>query len=212
MIRRIVPSPSPSPAHVAAALAALSLAWAGCAGPTYVRGSEMKDLDEYAMSTGLDKKDLEGLFEENWKSLTDGGLYGRWRTGAEGGDVARVAVFPFANETSEHIDGPLDALLSKVETRLVNSGFVDVISRERQKELVEELRTQSSAAFDPAKAGALGRQMGARYFITGKVHDSAERTGGERRVQYFLFMQVVDVETGGIRWQNEAGLTKGLVN
>ncbi len=193
-------------------LLALSLPLACVSGPSYVRGSEMKELDEYAMSTGLDRKDLEKLFDDNWVSLTESGIMGRWQAAAGAGKVPTVAVFPFANETSEHIDGQLDALLSKVETRLVNSGVLDVISRERQKALVEELRVQSSAAFDPARAGQLGRQMGAKYFVTGKVYDSAERTGEERRVQYFLFMQVVDVETGGIRWQNEASLTKGLVN
>ena len=183
-----------------------------CAGPTYVRGSEMKELDEYAMSTGLDRADLDKLFDQNWGALAEAGIYGRWQAGAESGKVPSVAVFPFTNETSEHVESQLDALLAKVETRLVNSGFLDVISRDRQKELVEELRTQTSAAFDPSKAAQLGRQLGAKYFVTGKVYDSAERTDGERRVQYFLFMQVVEVETGGIRWQNEAKLTKGLVN
>ncbi len=199
-----------SPAFLTAVV--LSVFSVSCAGPTYVRGSEMKELDSYAMSTGLDKKDLETLFDKNWKSLTEGGLYGQWRTGAEAGKVPAVAVFPFANETSEHVDSQLDALLSKIETRLVNSGFVSVVSREMQKQLVEELRTQSSAAFDQSKAASLGRQVGAKFFITGKVYDSSEKTGGEKRVQYLMFMQVVDVETGGIRWQNEADLTKGLVN
>ena len=193
-------------------LAAVAVFHAGCPGPTYVRGSEMKELDNYAMSTGLDRRDLDTLFEQNWKALTEAGIYGQWRGAAEGGDVPSVAVFPFANETSEHIDSQLDALLSKVETRLVNSGFVSVISREMQKQLVEELRTQSSAAFDSSKAAQLGRQVGAKYFVTGKIHDAAEKTSDAKRVQYFLFMQVVDVETGAIRFQQEAELTKGLVD
>lgn len=192
-------------------LAAAPLLLACSGGPSYVRGSEMKELDEYAMSTGLDKRDLEGLFEQNWASLEGSGLVQEWRGAAQGGTKHTVAVFPFANETSEHIDSQLDALLSKVETRLVNSRSVTVIDRERQKQLVEELRVQSSAAFDPARSAQLGRQVGAQYFVTGKVHDSAERTGEERRVQYFLFMKVVSVETGAIEWQNEAALTKGLV-
>ena len=192
------------------AIVAPMLACAG--GPSYVRGSEMKELDEYAMSTGLDRKDLETLFDDNWKSLQESGLLGEWKAAKAGGNKLAVAVFPFANETSEHIDSQLDALLAKVETRLINSRSATVIDRERQKQLVEELRVQSSAAFDPAKSGQLGRQIGAQYFITGKVYDSAERTGDERRVQYFLFMKVVSVETATVEWQNEAALTKGLVN
>ena len=103
-------------------------------------------------------------------------------------------------------------MLSKFETRLVNSGYVTVVSHENQRGLVEELKKQQSAAFDPDKASQLGRQLGVQYFITGKVYDAAEKSGNERRVQYFMFMQALEVETGAIRWQNEANLTKGLIN
>ena len=192
-------------------LTGLFLVAACSGGPTYVRGSDKPDLDEYAMSTGLDKKDLEKLFDDNVKSLMQSGAMNRWKDASREGNEPTVAIFPVKNETSEHIDSQLDALLSKFETSLVNSGYVTVISHERQRQLVTELKLQQSAAFDPDKAAQLGRQLGAQYFVTGKVYDSAEKTGGERRVQYFLFMQAIDVETGAIRWQNEANLTKGLV-
>lgn len=183
-----------------------------CGGPAYVRGSENPELDEYAMSTGLDKRDLERLFDENVKSLLASGAMRRWKDAAAEGKEATVAIFPVKNETSEHVDSQLQALLSKFETKLVNSGYVTVISRERQEQLIRELKLQQGAAFDPDQAAQLGKQLGAQYYVTGKVYDSAEKSGSERRVQYFLFMQAIDVETGAIRWQNEANLTKGLVN
>ncbi|MEZ4473057.1 MAG: penicillin-binding protein activator LpoB [bacterium] len=196
---------------LASPLLALALALPGC-GPAYVRGSENPELDEYAMSTGLDKKDLEKLFDENADSLMKSGAVRRWKDMAREGKDAKIAIFRVKNETSEHIDSQLQALLSKFETRLVNSGDVTVISREQQDTLIEELRKQQGAAFDPNNSAQLGRQLGAQYFLTGKVYDSAEKTGDERRTQYFLFMQVIEVETGVVRWQNEANLTKGLVN
>jgi uncharacterized protein (TIGR02722 family) len=191
-------------------LAALVFA-AGCGGPAYVRGKDNPDLDKAAMSTGLDKEDLEDLFNQNSKSLMESGAMKRWKDASHDGKEPTVAIFQVKNETSEHVDSQLDALLSKFETQLVNSGTVTVISHERQKQLVDELKLQQSAAFDPDKAAQLGKQLGAQYFITGKVYDSAEKSDDERRVQYFLFMQAIDVETGAIRWQNEANLTKGLV-
>lgn len=181
-------------------------------GPSYVRGSEMPELDEYAMSTGFDKRDLETLFNKNQKSLMASGAMRRWKDAARSGKEQQVAIFPVKNETSEHIDSELAALLSKFETTLVNSGEVTVISRERQKDMIEELRMQQGAAFDPDKAAQLGRQLGAQYFITGKIYSSSEKSSDERRVQYFLFMQAIEIETGAVRWQNEANLTKGLVN
>jgi len=187
--------------------------FAACSGsPAYVRGEDVPELDEYAMSTGFDKRDLEKLFDDNTKSLMESGAMQRWKTAAGGSKEPTIAILPVRNETSEHIDSQLQALLSKFETKLINSGFVTVVSHENQRALVEELKTQQSAAFDAGKVARLGRQLGVQYFITGKVYDSAERSGNERRVQYFMFMQVLEVETGAIRWQNEANLTKGLIN
>jgi PBP1b-binding outer membrane lipoprotein LpoB len=64
--------------------------------------------------------------------------------------------------------------------------------------------------FNPAHVTQYGKQLGAKYFITGKVSASDERSDGERRVQYFFFMQVLEVETGIIRWQHKAYITKAL--
>lgn len=180
----------------------------GC-GPTYVRGSEMEELDDYAMSTGLDKRDLEQLFDENVESLMASAVVGKWKAESE---PPIVALFPIANETSEHVREQLDALASKMETTLINSGVATVVDHSLQDQLIEEVMKQQGGAFDAAASAEVGRQLGARFFLTGKVYDSAERTGDERRVQYFLFMQVVEVETAAIRWQNEANLTKGLVD
>jgi uncharacterized protein (TIGR02722 family) len=189
----------------------ICLLWAfagmGC-GPSYVRGSEEPRLDGYAMSTGLDKMDLEKLLDENMQSLLASAVVARWK---ESGDPPVVSVFPIANETSEHIRDQLDALLSKVETQFINSGIATVVDRAQQEALIAEVRTQQGADFDPGQSTEVGRQLGAKFFLTGKVYDSAERTGKERRVQYFLFMKIVEVETGVVRWQNEANLTKGLI-
>ena len=188
----------------------LGLLLLGCGGgPAYVRGSEVPDLDKATMSTKLDKVDLEKLFKENSASFEKSGLVRKWKTSTK--DI-RLAIFPIRNETSEHIDSQLDTLLGKFETALINEGTVTVISRENQRMLVEELKQQRSAAYNPAQAAQLGKQLGAQYFITGKITSSSEKTGSEKRVQYFLFMQALEIETGAVRWQAEANLTKGLIN
>jgi PBP1b-binding outer membrane lipoprotein LpoB len=43
------------------------------------------------------------------------------------------------------------------------------------------------------------------------VVDNSERTATARRVQYFMFMQAISVETGEIMWQHQAELTKALI-
>jgi hypothetical protein len=44
------------------------------------------------------------------------------------------------------------------------------------------------------------------------VYSSDERSEDERRVQYFLFLQILDAETGDILFQNKTSVTKGLAS
>jgi uncharacterized protein (TIGR02722 family) len=179
----------------------------GCGGPRAVRGEEVAGLDDQAMSTGLDKRDLQKLLHQNMEALQSSAVVKRW----EGENRPTVAVMPLRNETSEHIDGELEALLSDVETTLVNAGHVRVVSLERQGQIMDEVRKQYGDGFDPAAISRWGKQVGAKYFFTGKVFTSDERMSGERRVQYYLFTQVLDAETSDIVFQYKSSLTKAIV-
>jgi uncharacterized protein (TIGR02722 family) len=159
------------------------------------------------MSTGLDKKDLEKLLHENMKALQAAPVIQRWSQE----DKPTVAVIPLRNETSEHIDSTLDALIGDIETTLVNAGHVRVISMDQQPKLVEEIRRQYSGAFDQSQIAGYGKQIGAKYVVTGKVYSADERQSGERRVQYFMFIQVLSIETGEILFQHKTSVTKALI-
>src|SRR5688572_16068277 len=180
---------------------------AGCGGPKAVRGSDVAGLDDEAMGTGLDRRDLQLMLHENMESLQNSALVKRW----ESENRPAVAVLQMRNDTSEHIDSVLNALITEVETSLVNAGHVRVISRDSQPEMIAEVEKQQSDAFDASTVSRLGNQVGVRYFVTGRVYNADERQAGERRVQYFLFMRVLDVETGDILWQNSAAVTKAIV-
>jgi penicillin-binding protein activator len=181
---------------------------AACAEPHAVRGSEVPGLNSEALSTGLDQRDLQTLLHKNMEALQRSAVIQRWQNE----NNPTVAVLPFRNDTTEHIGSQLDALISDVETVLVNAGHVRVVSVERQPQLMAEIRRQYSGAFDPAQMARWGKQVGAHYFVTGKVFSNDERTEDERRVQYFMFMQVLDVETGDILFQNKTSLTKAIVD
>lgn len=179
----------------------------GCGSPTPVRGEEVQGLDEEAMSTGLDKRDLQKMLHDNMQALQTSAVIQRWQ--AE--NRPTLAVLPIRNDTSEHIESALDTLISDVETILINGGHVSVISHENQGNLIEEVRRQATDAFDQATVSRWGHQIGARYFVTGKIFSNDERKDDERRVQYTLFMQVLNAETGEILFQNKASVTKALV-
>lgn len=183
----------------------------GCAKPQYVRDTEKPDIDEYTMSLRFDRKDLDRLYNDNIDKLLSSRISKKWERDAATGKAPVVAVFPMRNETSEHIDGQLEALLSKFETDLVNKSAADVLSHKDQPDLIAEIKRQQADAYDPQRLAGYGKQLGAQYFVTGKVYDSAERVEDERREQYYMFVQVIDVETGAIKFQNESKITKGLM-
>jgi penicillin-binding protein activator len=180
-----------------------------CSSPTYVRGGEVEGFDDATMGTTLDKRDLEQLLHENLKSFVESGVAKRW---VQEGQRPILATYPMANETSEHIGSQLDALMSEVETYMVNTNIVRVVSVERQKQMIAEIEQQHGGGFDPAHIAEYNRQLGAQYYMTGKVFSSDQRAEGERRVQYFMFMQVIDVATSEIVWQNKSAVTKGIAN
>ena len=188
----------------------LPLAASGCATREYVRGSDDPTVDAPAMSTSLDKDDIERTLQTLLDQLRDSPVTTEWRVRAGQGDRQTVAIAPFFNETTEHIDPQLDSMLSETETWLVNSGLVRVISHERQEQTIREVEGAQRPVFDPRHIPQYGKQLGVKYFITGKVGASDERTAEARRVQYFVFMQVIDSETSEIRWQQRAYVTKAV--
>lgn len=190
------------------ALSALLFPVTGCSDLVYARGADMPGLDDPAMSTGMDRRDMEQLLHENMKHLVSSPLAKTWDDEKE---KSTLAIFPMANETSEHIDSQLQALLSDAESFMVNSELVKVVSRERQNRMIKEVEREHNPHFDPAYVNDDGRQLGVEYYMTGKVYDSDERVGEQRRVQYFMNMQIIETATSAVVWQNSAKFTKAVV-
>ncbi len=197
-------------AKMIAACGAMVLSGMGCSHtPKAVRGSDTPGLDHAAMGTGLDRRDLSQMLRENLQAMQKSRVYQVWASE----DRPPVSVLPIRNETSEHIDSALGALISEIETDLVNDAPVRVISLENQKQLMEEIQRQqnSQGAFDASQVASWGKQLGARYVITGKVFSTDERAPKAHRVQYYLFIRVISVETSEVLFQNQAAVTKAIL-
>jgi uncharacterized protein (TIGR02722 family) len=190
---------------------ALTLGGATACKPKAVRGgegTENPDFDEGAMGTGLDRKDLQDLMAKNMTALMASPVWAQWRAA---GRQPVVAIWPIKNDTSEHLDDQMLTLLSDIESELLVSGVVAVVTRERQQEMIAETNLQNTADFDQAMAAGLGKQIGADFFITGKLQAVDERLNKERRVQYTLFLQVVEVETSLLKFMTKSERSKGIV-
>ncbi|HKK50233.1 MAG TPA: hypothetical protein VKA74_01535 [Myxococcota bacterium] len=191
-------------------LVGLLLLAIGCA-PRALRGgagTENPELDEPALSTTLDREDVRWLAKRTTEALLASSF---WQRDVEQAPSPPVfAIWPIENRTTQHVGDQLLSLLSSLETSLVQSGDVLVVARSRQRELAEEIGVQQGAMFDPSRARSLGRQLGAEYFVTGKLTSVDERLGNTRRVQYTLFIQVIEIETGLVTFQHESTRSKAL--
>jgi curli biogenesis system outer membrane secretion channel CsgG len=178
--------------------------------PRAMRGGEgtaNPDMDVPAMSVELDREDINFLVGEFLAGLEASRF---WRQTVESSDRPLVAVWPISNQSSIHIDDQMTTLLSSIETALVNTGDVRVVDRSRQQNLIAEIGMQQGAAFDQSSAQRLGKQLGVRYFVTGRITSVDERIQRTRRVQYSLFLQVIEIETGIIEFQSEVTRSKAI--
>lgn len=190
---------------------ALALVTSAC-GPRAVRGgpgTARPLLDKRAMSTTLDREDVKYLVDENLTALKSSPFWTHEIQNSTSG-ATLMAIWPIQNESSEHLESELDQILGSIETFLVNEPQVAVVSRERQSELAAEVGVQQGAAFNPNAAAKMGRQLGAKYYFTGKVTATQERIRRRRRVQYTLFLQVLEVETGLVKFQHESIRSKEI--
>jgi TolB-like protein len=190
-------------------LAGMALAM-GCAQKA-MRGGEgtnNPDLDAPALSVKLDREDINFLVAEYLKAL-EGSRF--WTTDIrQSATQPIVAIWPIQNATSQHIDDQMMTLLSSIETSLVNTGDVQVVDRARQSALIDEVGIQQTAVYDASTAQEMGKHLGVKYFFTGKITSVEERLNKMKRVQYSLFLQVLEIETGLIKFQNEVTRSKAV--
>ena len=187
-------------------LTATVLGLVACSGPTYQRGSDDPSIDEAALSTKLDRVDLETALDEWYEQFAES----RFVTDANPADPQSISVLSIKNNTSEHISSALRALIQSVETKLVNSGVFDVVANDQQALAAIDGALAGGDSVDPATLAEAGKRLGVRYFIYGDVGDTTEKTKDRRRVQYYLFLKVVEVETGRLIFQQKIDKTKQI--
>lgn len=190
-------------------LAALATSLA-CA-PRAMRGGDgtaNPNMDRAALSTTLDRDDITYLVNQNLDALFASGFWNNQI--ATSRKPPLMAIWPIENATSEHLEDQMLTLLSSIETDLINSGLVQVVAKSRQAQLADEIGIQQGAIYNPTQAAQLGRQLGAKYFVTGKLTAVDERLNKTRRLQYSLFLQILELETGLVKFQNETTRSKAL--
>lgn len=159
------------------------------------------DTDSRLVANALTEQSMSGAWIERF--LSD-----------HGGEAPTVIVGAFHNRTSEHI--PVNTFIRDLEIAYVNSGVVNVVAGQEQR---EEIRGEREDQQEYARAGTraqLGQELGANYILQGdlqSIEDEEETVRlGVKRKEKIVFYQVdarlVDLETNMVVWAGQHEIKK----
>jgi len=119
-----------------------------------------------------------------------------------------ILVSRVRNKTDEHID--TKAITDKIRTALVNSGAVRFVADEVRDEVIQELRYQADSGYvDPETRKRIGKLVGAGYLLMGEITSIRKKAGRETDLYFKITLNLVELETGLIRWAEEKEIRKG---
>jgi len=110
------------------------------------------------------------------------------------------------NRTSQYVD--TKNLTDRIRTELIRSGKVRFVNAARREDLLREQGYQA-AHVTPETQVAIGKQLGARYMLTGSLTEMSQKSPRQVRLSrqewkyYKLTVEVTDLETGLIVWTTE---------
>lgn len=110
------------------------------------------------------------------------------------------------NRTARYVD--TKGLTDKMRTLLFQSGKVQFVNEARREDLLKEQGYQAANA-TPETQAAVGKQLGAKYMLSGSLIELQETSQKQVRVSkqeytyYKLTMEVTDLETGLLAWTTE---------
>ncbi|MGM9580020.1 MAG: CsgG/HfaB family protein [Anaerovibrio sp.] len=125
-------------------------------------------------------------------------------------DYPTLAIIPFGKKASISPELTLhDVTIANeiVYDELVNSGYFNVVERERLDAVCDEMSFDMSGLVDQGSAARVGKMLGAQYILIGSLNglstrrSDAEIVGiGNKNAQVYahISMRVVEVETGSV--------------
>lgn len=115
-----------------------------------------------------------------------------------------LIVYGIANRTSEHIS--TSAITDDIRQKLLESGKVRFVNRIQRENIEKEAGYQYGGNVSADTRIALGRQVGAKYMLTGTLRSMEKKEPRQVRLKkrtlmyYSLNMELTDLETGLIEW------------
>lgn len=157
--------------------------------------STVGDIDPNEASTltaGYDQKDLISWTDE----MTDL-ILAQFPSAEEKRPI--LSDFGIQNRTKQHLD--TQSLADTISGKLLDSGKIQLTNTARRDELLREQGYQLQNA-TPESRTAIGKQLGAKYMLTGSLTEISTRSARQARVSkkedkfFMLTCEITDLETG----------------
>lgn len=142
-------------------------------------------------------QDLRKLSEEVALEIADSAFV----KGLPGNPI--MIIYGVQPRTETFVD--TQALTDRIRTTLMQNSKIQFVNESRRQELMKEQGFQAANATDATRT-AVGKQLGAKYMITGALVEMKKQTGKQARVSkselvyYQLTLEITDLETGIIAW------------
>jgi uncharacterized protein (TIGR02722 family) len=147
--------------------------------------------------------DLQRIARESCQQLVS-------KASFEGTERPMVFLATLQNETSEHID--MQSVADAIQSALLESGkFRFTAGSQGQKAIQEQIDFQAVAA-SPETRAQMGRQVGARYIMYGRLAEFTQREGGKHLVDYQFTLRAANCETGEVLVATLSRLRKVTTN
>lgn len=169
----------------------------------------IEDISESETVTGSDwsAKDLRRVARHMSDSLSDSRLVQspkykqekpRWMLARE-----------LSNDTDEHIN--TRTIMEKIRTQMINQELARFVDDQSMDDILSELSLQESALFDPSKALQIGKLIGAKFILRGRISNIRKRSEKQNIVSYNITVQAVNLETRDILWTDDVDIDRKTV-
>jgi len=117
-----------------------------------------------------------------------------------------MIIYGIQPRTTTFID--TQALTDRIRTTLIQTSNLRFVNRTRRDELMKEQGYQAANVTEASQV-AIGKQLGAKYMLTGALVEMKKETGRQVRVSkselvyYQLTVDITDLETGLISWSTQ---------
>ena len=185
------------------ALALVALV-AGCRTPTRV----VSPGERLPPTASLGNADVKRAASEMLQSLYKSGRLDRGD-----GQLYVMTVGKVKNDTTQRFD--TDVLTSYITQELMNSGKLVVTSAmaasaDNRDEMIDAARSvRNDPEFNQGTVPQLGQKVAPTHSIYGKIwSQELPMDNGDKQIEYYFQLRIVDVKTGLQWWQNQTEIIK----